>query len=130
MARPVLPDTDVLIDYFSGQSAAVAFVKANADRIVLSAIVVAELYVGVKGQQEESALDEFVSLFRIVPVTPEIARAAGLFRRDYGKPHGVGLADAILAATVQAENAELITLNVKHYPMLEGLRPPYAKGDR
>ena len=41
--------------------------------------------------------------------------------------HGVGLADAILAATAESEDAELKTLNRKHYPMLKGLRPAYMK---
>jgi predicted nucleic acid-binding protein len=50
-----------------------------------------------------------------------------LFKRDYGKSHGVGLADAIIAATCEAENADLKTLNVKHYPMIEGLIPAYRK---
>jgi len=53
--------------------------------------------------------------------------AGGLYKRDYGKSHGVGLADAILTATAEAENAELKTLNTKHYPMLKGLRPAYKK---
>jgi len=57
----------------------------------------------------------------------EIAKAGGLYKRDYGKSHGVGFADAILAATAEAENAELKTLNTKHYPMLKGLRPAYKK---
>mgnify|MGYP000852648065 CR=1 FL=1 len=50
-----------------------------------------------------------------------------MYRRDYGKSHGVGLADAILAATAEAEKAELKTLNTKHYPMLKGLKPAYTK---
>ncbi|MHC4458909.1 MAG: PIN domain-containing protein, partial [Planctomycetota bacterium] len=53
--------------------------------------------------------------------------AGGLYKRDYGKSHGVGLADAILAATAEAENAELKTLNTEHFPMLKGLRPAYTK---
>ena len=56
-----------------------------------------------------------------------IAKAGGLYKRDYGKSHGVGLADAILVATAEAENAELKTLNTKHYPMLKDLRPAYNK---
>jgi hypothetical protein len=32
-----------------------------------------------------------------------------------------------LAATAEAENAELKTLNTKHYPTLKGLRPAYKK---
>ena len=66
-------------------------------------------------------------LFRVVPVSGEIAKKGGLYKRDYGKSHGVGLADAILAATAEVENAELKTLNTKHYPMLKGLRPAYKK---
>ena len=127
MAGSILLDTDVLVDFFRGHSKAVAFVNAHSDRIILSSIVVAELYAGVKGDAEQAALENFVSLFRVVPVSVEIAKAGGLYKRDCGKSHGVGLADAILAATAEAENAELKTLNTKHYPMLRGLRPAYKK---
>ncbi|HNT35929.1 MAG TPA: type II toxin-antitoxin system VapC family toxin [bacterium] len=125
--RPILLDTDVLVDFFRGYGKAVAFVNTHSDRIVLSSIVVAELYAGVKGDAERTALDDFVSLFRVLPVDAEIAKAGGLYRRDYGKSHGVGLGDAILAATAEAENAELVTLNTKHYPMLRNLKPAYNK---
>lgn len=127
MAESFLPDTDVLVDFLRGYTKAVAFVNAQSSRIILSSIVVAELYAGVKGDEEQAALDNFVSLFRIVPVSADIAKAGGLYKRDYGKSHGVGLADAILAATVETENAVLKTLNTKHYPMLQGLRPAYKK---
>ncbi len=127
MAGSILLDTDVLVDFFRGHSKAVAFVNAHSARIILSSIVVAELYAGVKGDAEQTALENFVSLFRVVPVSAEIAKAGGLYRRDYSKSHGVGLADAILAATAEAENAELKTLNTKHYPMLKGIRPAYKK---
>ena len=127
MAEPILLDTDVLVDFFRGHSEAVVFVNAYSARIILSSIVVAELYAGVKGDAEQAALENFISLFRVVPVSTEIAKAGGLYKRDYGKSHGVGLADAILAATAEAENAELKTFNAKHYPMLKGLRPAYKK---
>ncbi len=127
MAGSILLDTDVLVDFFRGHSKAVAFVNAHSARIILSSIVVAELYAGVKGDAEQTALENFVSLFRVVPVSAEIAKAGGLYKRDYSKSHGVGLADAILAATAEAENAELKTLNTKHYPMLKGIRPAYKK---
>lgn len=127
MTRPILLDTDVLIDFFRGYGKAVSLVNRNNDRIILSSIVVAELFAGVKGDKEEIALQNFVSLFKVIPVDAEIGKAGGLYKRDYGKSHGVGLADAILAATVQKENAELKTLNIKHYPMLKGLKSAYRK---
>ncbi len=127
MAKEFLVDTDVLVDFLRGHSKAVAFVNAHSQRIILSSIVVAELYAGVKGDAELRVLDNFVSIFRVVPITPEIAKIGGLYKRDYGKSHGVGLADAILAATAEVEKAELKTLNVKHYPMSKGVQPVYEK---
>lgn len=127
MPRPILLDTDVLVDFFRGHVKAEAFVNTYNACILLSSIVVAELYAGVKGNAEQAILQEFVSLFRVVPVSAEIAKVGGLYKRDYGKSHGVGLADAILAATAETENAELKTLNTKHYPMLKDLKPAYLK---
>jgi predicted nucleic acid-binding protein len=127
MAGSILVDTDVLVNFFRGQNKALAFINTNNERIILSSIVVAELYAGVKGNAEQAALQDFISLFRVVPVSTMIAKAGGLYKRDYGKSHGVGLADAILAATAEAENAELKTLNIKHYPMLKGLKPAYNR---
>ena len=127
MVRSILLDTDVLVDFFRGYSQAVAFINANSSRIVLSSIVVADLYAGIKGKAEQAAIESFVSLFRVIPVDAKIAKAGGLYRRDYGKSHGLGLADAILAATAEIENAELTTLNTEHYPMIQGLSPAYIK---
>ena len=127
MAKPILLDTDVLVDFFRGNTKAVNFVNAHSTRIILSTIVIAELYAGVKGDAEQAALENFISLFRVVPVSAAIAKTGSLYKRDYGKSHGVGLADAILAATAVTENADMKTLNTKHYPMLKGIRSPYRK---
>ncbi len=127
MAKLLLIDTDVMIDFLRGHPKAVALVKKHSSRIILSSIVTAELYAGVRGDEELDTLDNLVSLFRVIPVSPSLARAGGLNKRDYSKAHGVGLADAIVAATCEAENAELKTLNIKHYPMLKGLKPAYTK---
>lgn len=71
--------------------------------------------------------DVLIDFFRVVPVSAEVGKIGGLYKRDYGKSHGVGLADAILAATAEIENAELKTLNIRHYPMLKDLKPAYVK---
>lgn len=127
MARPLLVDTDILVDFFRGDSKAVAFVNTNSSKIILSSLVVAELYAGVKGDSELNVLENFISLFRVIPITSDIAKIGGLYKRDYSKPHGIGLANAIIAATCDAENAELKTLNIEHYPMMKNLTPIYKK---
>jgi predicted nucleic acid-binding protein len=123
----ILIDTDVLIDFLRGNEKAIAFIHKHSSNIILSSIVVAELYAGVRGNDELIILENFISLFRVVPVTHKLARAGGLYKRDFGKSHGVGIADAIIAATADFEKAKLKTLNVKHYPMFKGLRPAYKK---
>lgn len=62
MRTPILPDTDVLVDFLRGHSKAVAFVNTHQSHIILSSIVVAELYAGVKGDAEFAALRDFISL--------------------------------------------------------------------
>ena len=127
MPKPILIDTDVMIDYLRGNEKAVSFLRKHADHIALSSITVAELYAGVRNGAEEETLDALMALFRIVPVTGQNAKLGGLLKRTFGRSHGVGLADAIIAATAQLENAELATLNTKHYPMLAGLKAAYSK---
>ncbi len=127
MERSFLLDTDVLIDFCRGYNKAVNFINRYSSQIILSSIGVAELYAGAKEGAEQTLLENFVSLFRVVPVTAEIAKAGGFYKRDYGKSHGVGLAYPIIAATSEAGDAELKTLNIKHYPMLKGLTPAYKK---
>ena len=130
MSKPILVDTDVLIDFLRGYEEAISLVAVNSDRILVSTINVAELYAGVRGGEdgpEQGALERLLALFRVVPVDSGIARLGGLYRRDYGRSHGVGLADAVVAATAAVEEAALMTINVKHYPMFSGIQPAYRK---
>jgi len=123
----LLIDTDVIIDYLRGQADAVAYLEALPDTQLLSAITVAELYAGVREGVERTTLDNFITAFEIVPVEDAIAIKGGLFRRDYGKSHGVGLADALIAASAEIRGATLVTLNRKHFPMLPTVIVPYQK---
>ncbi len=126
MAKPILIDTDVMVDFLRGNPKAVALLQTHSASVILSSIVAAELFAGVRDDEESEKLDSLISLFRVVPLTIELARAGGLYKKRYAKSHGVGLADAIIAATAEVENAELKTLNTKHYPMIKGLKPAYT----
>ncbi len=127
MAGPLLLDTDILIDYLRGQPKAVAFLKKTRRRLLVSSLTLAELHVGVREGAERQVLDDFLGLLEVVTVTPEIARLGGLWRRDYGKSHGTGLIDALIAATAEISGCTLATLNEKHFPMLEAVLVPYRK---
>lgn len=127
MAGPLLLDTDILIDYLRGQADAIAFLKKTKRTLRVSAVTVAELYVGVREGAEHEVLERFLALLETVDITPDIARHAGLWRRDFGKSHGTGLMDALIAASAELSGSTLVSLNDKHYPMLESVLVPYRK---
>ena len=127
MAKRLLIDTDVLIDYLRGQAEAVSYLESLTEPLLISAITVAELFAGVREGTERVALEQFVSAFNVIPIDDAIAVNGGLIRRDYRKSHGVGLADAIIASTAEFTKADLVTLNKKHFPMLSSVVTPYHK---
>ena len=127
MASSLLHNTDVLIDYLRGQPDAVVFLRKTRRSLFVSAVTVAELHVGVREGAERAVLERFLGLMEVVAITPYIARQGGLWRRDYGKSHGTGLMDALIAASAEISGCTLATLNEKHFPMLETVLVPYRK---
>lgn len=123
----LLIDTDVLIDYLRDRAESVTYLESLIPPLSVSAVTVAELYAGVRDGAERATLDRFIDSFRVVAVDKEIALRAGIIRRDFGKSHGTGLADAIIAATAEAQQANLVTLNSKHFQMLKDVVVPYQK---
>jgi len=126
MAAPFLIDTDVAIDYLRGNADAIAYIEGLSGNNFISAITVAELYAGVRDGAERTALESFIRAFQVVEIESGTAEQGGLYRRDFGKSHGVGLADALIAACAEARGATLVTLNAKHFPMLPA-HVPYHK---
>ncbi|MDD5674150.1 MAG: type II toxin-antitoxin system VapC family toxin [Chitinivibrionales bacterium] len=127
MNKRILIDTDVLIDFLRGHKPAKDLFTATSDSICFSSITVAEIYSGIKDSGEEAEVERLFSVFPILPTTKEIARLAGRFVRQYGKSHAVEIPDALIAATCSFNQTDLQTLNIKHYPMFQNLRPPYKK---
>jgi len=121
-------DTDVLIDYLRDQALAVTWLEERAEQtLAVSAVTLAELYVGVREGEERQRLDAFAAAFDVLQLDRPAAVQAGLWRRHYGRTHGTGLADALIAASVQAAGGTLVTLNRRHFPMLADVLVPYAK---
>ena len=121
-------DTDVLIDYLRDQPQAVTWLEARAElNLAVSAVTLAELYVGVREGDERQRLDAFAAAFDVLQIDRPAAVQAGLWRRQYGRSHGTGLADAMIAASVQAAGGTLVTFNQRHFPMLADVLVPYVK---
>jgi hypothetical protein len=114
-----LLDTDILIDFLRGRGEARAFLdryEAAAEPPLISVVSVTELWAGMR-PGEERATGALLSALRKIPVSEEIALAAGSMLKTYRRSHGTELGDALIASTAAELDATLITRNVKHYPM-------------
>jgi predicted nucleic acid-binding protein len=123
-----LLDTSVVIDHLRGHQPAVDLLfQLTTDEVELAAseVVRFELLSGVR-ESEMAILELFCSTVTWVPINHEITReAAALARRYRAAFGGIGVADYLIAATVGIWAADLLTLNVRHFPMLPDLRPAY-----
>jgi predicted nucleic acid-binding protein len=123
-----LLDTTIAVDHLRGDQAAVdllrGFVEAD-ETLAASEVVRFELVAGVR-DDELPALEQFFSAVSWVAVGEDVARAAGELARKYrGANSGIDDADYLTAATALLLEADLLTTNVRHFPMLPGLQPPY-----
>ena len=91
MSEQLLIDTDVLIEYLRGRDKAAEYLEDLTANLSISVISIAELFAGLKGDEEERALQQFLLAFTVLPVTERVARTGGFYRRDYRPSHGTGL---------------------------------------
>lgn len=122
-------DTSVAVDHLRGADAAVALIRdivASGEPLVASEVVRFELLAGVRPAELE-ALESFFAALSWMPVDESVARTAGSLARNHRGAHGaIDDADYLIAATVVVLGAELVTTNVRHFPMFDGLEPPYS----
>jgi predicted nucleic acid-binding protein len=123
-----LLDTTVAVDYLRRIQPAVTLLEELAesrDDIVASELVRFELLAGARDHELE-AIEVFLSALEWVPVDSQVARLGGALARRYRPSHGgIEDVDYLIAATALLLEAELLTTNVRHFPMLEGLRAAY-----
>jgi hypothetical protein len=122
-----LLDTSVAIDFLRRHAPAVDIVSAHvaADDIVASELLRYEVLVGLRRGEEDPTEDLFAQL-GWVPVGERIARrAADLARRYRSSHHAIEDADYLIAATALELDADLLTTNVRHFPMFRGLKAAY-----
>ncbi len=124
-----LLDSDILIEHLRGkQQALQSITELNAEgELLVSVITVAELFTGVRNERDEKAINNLLRLARIIPIDEPIARRGGMIRNQYQQSHGTSLADALIAATIEAEEATLVTFNQRHFPMITNLLIPYTR---
>lgn len=121
----LLLDTSVLIDHLREYKPATDFLETifqSGVLVTISAVTEMEMYAGksMENPAIEEAVLTFLKLFKVLPVTSNIARHAGSLFRQY-RHQGLTPLDAIIASTTLEHNANLITRNIRHFRMVKGI---------
>ena len=123
-----LLDSSVAIDYLRGRPEAIGVVDSTlraGEWIGASEIVRFEVLSGAK-RGEAEAIEDLFSGLGWIPVDETVSRQAGALARKFRSSHvGIEDGDYLIAATALELGADLLTTNVKHFPMLAGLTSPY-----
>lgn len=123
----MLFDTSVLIAHLRGDERATDLLLSVETRSRLASVLTRVEIEGGMRTSERASVAGLIESMRLVPVTDAIARRAGEHLRRYRRSHpGIDLVDYVIAATAEAHSTRLLTLNVKHFPMVPGLRPAFG----
>jgi predicted nucleic acid-binding protein len=119
----VLVDTDVLIWHLRGYPQATQRLD-QLPRLILSSVSYFELLQGMRNKDELLALKKMLALRQaeILPLTPEITSRAGALLEALSLSHGLGMGDALIAATALEHSHAVLTANIKHFRAVEALQ--------
>lgn len=120
----IVLDTTVLIDVLRGHRPALDFLRSLPELPACSEITRMEILRGIRSR-EADAVERLMRTLRWIPVDEQIARRAGALGRAWRRSHALTGADLVIGATAEELSAGLATSNVRHFPMFEGLAPPY-----
>ena len=123
----VLFDSSVLIAHLRGDERATERLRdaAVTDGAFVSVLSRTELEGGMRSP-ERSSVNRLFAGVAVVPVSDAIAARAGEHLRRFRRSHGgIDIVDYVIAATAEAVDAELVTLNVRHFPMVAKLRAAF-----
>jgi hypothetical protein len=118
----MLLDTDFLIWCSRGNPKALIWLDGFED-IYVSAITHIELIQGTRNKQELAILNKTFKAWnaQVLQINEMISAQATQLVERYYHSHSLTLADALIGSTALWHRLPLVTANVKHFRVIEGL---------
>lgn len=124
----VLVDTSVLIDHLRNDPRAVRLLAelfAREDDVWAATPTRTEILAGLRAG-EQTPVTGLFAILSWIDIGIAIADEAGALAKRFRASHNrIDTTDYLIAAAAQSIGADLITLNVKPFPMFAGLAPAY-----
>lgn len=119
----MLVDTDVLIWHLRGYGQATQRLD-KLGALTLSAVSYLEILQGIRNKAEWVAVKKMLARRGaiILPLTETITQRAILLMESLTLSHGLQMGDALIAATALDHQMPVLTGNVKHFAVVNGLQ--------
>ncbi len=119
----ILLDTNILIEAMKRDVATITRLsKINSSSLIVSSVVVAELYQGAVNKQELLQLGKEIKAYQCIELDEHISELAVKLIYDYSLSHNLKLPDALIAATAILTGFELFTYNEKDFRYIQGVK--------
>ena len=119
----MLIDSTVAIDFLGGRKSAVEYLSNLIEDVKISRIVFMEIIMGCRTKLELTKTKKTVtkSRWKIIEVSEKTSQLAGAIFENFYHSNGLGMADALIAATTLTNNEKFATHNVKHFKFIKDL---------
>lgn len=118
----ILVDTDVLIKVFRGDKAKKRILDTNKGELAVSIITYFELLSGLKNKQRVIDLNKQMMAYVVIHLSEAISQKAFSIFQKYITAHKLGIADALIAATVIENGLQLLTDNTEDFLFIKELQ--------
>lgn len=120
-----LVDANILIVIFRGnRDLAVLIDKLDC---AIDTTIYSELIQGSKNKAEVEKIELALTSFELIHFNENISRRTIKLIKTYSKSHGLLFGDAVIAATCLENDLELITINLKDFRFVKGLKVSVPK---
>jgi hypothetical protein len=122
----IVCDTNVFINYLQkDEPTVVAVEKIGHQNIIMPVISALELCKGAGDKREMKEIQEFINFYTSLQLNSKGVDLALELIKKYHLAHNLGLADALIAASVIVADLQLFTFNSKDFDFITGLKLYY-----
>lgn len=122
-AKIVLCDTDVIIGFYSNNTAVIAELKKiGQENIAISTVTAGELIYGALNKKELGQIKKDIDNLILVDIDKKTCDIFLKLLSKYSLSHKLSVPDGFIAASALANDFELYTLNIKDYRFIDGLK--------
>jgi len=120
----VICDTNILIEVIDRNNKKIieSLVKIGKENLCISSVTYSELLIGAANKLHRSRLLAELEKFILIPIDLKIDQLHRDLINQYSLSHKLSIQDALIASTALHYDIELLTINVKDFKFIKGIK--------